>query len=115
MLAKLPRDSYFYILTGSKNNLWIATRENGLFEYDFGKDSLRNYRSEKNNTNSISGDEVISMFEDSIGNLWVGTGTGGIDRLDKSGIGITRFGERIGINSRINGIVEDSKGILWLS
>ena len=60
------------------------------------------------------GEYVTSIFEDSKGNLWFGTIGNGIARYDSEIL--KYFTTKDGLPSdRVTGIIEDSKGIFWLS
>ncbi len=61
----------------------------------------------------------MSLFEDHEGALWVGTWTGGLNRLDRASGKITRFQhdpEDPGSlsNNFVRAILEDSRGRLWV-
>ena len=71
----------FCLLTDSRENLWIGSG-NGLFNYNTGTGKVVHYRSEKNDFNSLSGRNVISLCEDKLGNIWAGTIHGGLSKFD---------------------------------
>ncbi|HDS07286.1 MAG TPA: hybrid sensor histidine kinase/response regulator, partial [Bacteroides sp.] len=110
------------------NNLWAGT-EKGLYIIpasgrpdaypDFSR--ARQYLPDGDDPCSLSGDYVISIQDDSQGNLWVGTyGYGlnkiAVEQLDRAGPCFVRYSERDGLcNNTIYGIQEDRSGNLWLS
>jgi hypothetical protein len=53
--------------------VWFGTRGDGLFRFD-GR-LFRNYRHQANK-NSISGNDIGGLIEDSLHNIWIGTETG---------------------------------------
>ncbi len=56
--------------------------------------------------------DVISILEDSYGNLWFATGGGGVSQYN--GETVTHFTEKEGlINNNVKSILEDSHGNLW--
>lgn len=112
-LGKLPRDDINYLFLDKKNILWIASKSNGLFEYEFNTDILNNYRNNRENPNSISSNEVRVIKEDSKHSLWIATGAGGIDRFDQSKNIFTRYNFGDKLTSVIIGILEDNNGFLW--
>ncbi len=67
------------ILQDSKGYMWFGTTE-GLFRFD-GTDFKR-YQNEYGNKKSIVDDIIYALGEDSRGNIWVGTKSGGISVLD---------------------------------
>ncbi len=55
---------------------------------------------------------ITYLFEDSYGNLWLGTGGGGVSKYD--GNTFTHFTEREGLtNNFVTSIIEDKLGNLW--
>jgi len=61
--------------------MWFGTRGDGLFRFDGSQ--FKNYRHQTNNNNSISGNDIGGIIEDSLHNIWIGTGTG-LSRYDIS-------------------------------
>lgn len=116
-------------LLDSKGYYWIGTRE-GLFRFSrsfvspttadtleiggleyFGHDSGDEY--------SLPGDYIISLMEDSRGNLWIGTYSNGLvhAEVDGSGALVCRsYTTDDGLsNNVVYGIVEDRDGRIWMS
>jgi signal transduction histidine kinase/ligand-binding sensor domain-containing protein len=62
--------------------LGVNNRDYGLDCYDPGTGKTQYYRYKKNDSTSLSSNLVSAIYEDHLGNIWVGTGGGGICRLD---------------------------------
>lgn len=62
-----------------KGVLWMAVTGEGVFSYDFKSDKLTNYRYTPDSPNSLSNNNVNSIYEDSQGNLWFSTSGSGLD------------------------------------
>nr|MCU0364968.1 hypothetical protein [Ignavibacteriaceae bacterium] len=89
----LSSDLVIDIISDRDGNIWIATFGGGLNKLAL-DDSNNNdqfkarsakflhYRSIENNNSSLSDDKTISLFEDTNGNIWIGTFYGGLNRLD---------------------------------
>jgi diguanylate cyclase (GGDEF)-like protein len=93
------------IIPSQRGGIWIGTL-GGLSYYENGH--LTNYTSK----NGLSADQVISLYEDTEGALWIGTD--GLNRL-KDGK-ITVYGDREGLfDQNVLAILEDDHGYLWLS
>ncbi|MGM5471004.1 two-component regulator propeller domain-containing protein [Flavobacteriaceae bacterium LMO-SS05] len=61
----------------SKNRLWIATYGNGAYLYDLSTNQLTNFKANKNNPFAIHYNDILCLFEDVTGNIWLGSdGTG---------------------------------------
>jgi len=56
--------------------LWVPTRGKGLQAYNTKTASIRQYRSDSSNPSTLSGDDVLSIYEDDASLLWVGTTAG---------------------------------------
>lgn len=120
-----------YLCFDKQGWLWVGTQF-GLFRIQPGIDGMIGL---KNNTkadfianipsdrNSISGSYVISILEDSHGNLWFGTYGQGLNKLNSKTIHnpinkliFERFDESKGLcNNVVYAIQEDELGSLWLS
>jgi len=57
-------------------NVWISTDLKGLFVYNLSTKALEKYANNPNDKNAIRNDNVRCTFEDSYGNIWVGTESG---------------------------------------
>jgi len=68
------------ILKDKYGLLWFATMD-GLDKFD--GSGFTAYRHQSNNPNSLSTNEVLSLYEDRSGNIWIGTGGGGVVMYDR--------------------------------
>lgn len=95
------------------NYLWIATSD-GLNRFD-GK-NFKIYKRNVNQKNSISGNNIESLFFDSRGLLWIGLKTGGLDVYDPRKDEFINISRIIDIPPpvRIITIFEDSEKNIWL-
>ncbi|MBX2842703.1 MAG: hypothetical protein KTR26_13110 [Flammeovirgaceae bacterium] len=56
-----------------------------------------------------------AIFEDSKGNIWIGTSGGGLKLLNTDDFSLQDFNQKLGLPSNnITSIIEDKKGMLWL-
>ena len=103
------------ILEDHRGFLWMATWS-GLAKYD--GYSVKMYRQQPGNTNGLKSNKITKLFEDSKGNLWLGTNYTGFYLYDRD---LDRFEQFCrdpqNMNSLSNdnvwAIFEDQKGILW--
>lgn len=65
-------------------DLWCGTRGGGLFHVSNETKKFTQYRHSSINPQSLSHDNVRTIFEQSDGSLWVGTNGGGLNRLNKN-------------------------------
>lgn len=86
---KLPiKTSAFDILQDKDGFVWIATM-NGLWRYDGG--SFKNYVKNEADLSSITNNHISCLYEDSKGDLWVGTYGGGLLKYIKKQDSFERF------------------------
>ncbi|MFV0290252.1 MAG: two-component regulator propeller domain-containing protein [Mangrovibacterium sp.] len=114
------------MLVDSKGFVWVGT-EYGLYCFrvaDLEQASsscappYELFLNDSSDSCSIAGNYIISLFESSKGEIWIGTYGNGICRLDKKNgdVVFTNFTENEGLcNDVIYGIEEDHKGNLWVS
>ncbi len=105
-----------------EGNLWVGTAVGGLNKFNPQSNSFDRFEYNPETPNGINNRTVDVIYEPlpSNGNnsdlLWIGTYSGGLNLFDKSKQTFTFFTEKDGLsNNRINGILEDSSGNLWLS
>ena len=91
--GSLSDNRVYSILEDKSGNLWIGTVDGGLNRLSPGSNEINNkvplifqhYKNNPNDPNSLSSNRVFSIYEDSQGNLWIGTWGGGLNKLIKSG------------------------------
>jgi two-component sensor histidine kinase len=101
IIGRLPDQHIRSLFRSSKNEIWIGTRYKGvvrLVELSAGKYEIQNYGTRE----GLSADYALTISEDALGNIWVGT-TQGIDKLipEKDHYRIFNFGKVNKIFSRI--------------
>ena len=105
------------LMADSSNNLWIGTAKKGLYRYNPQHSSFYNYCSSKDDTNSLSNDNVIMLFSDKQSRLWVGTYIALDLMVDSS-----RFRhftsdadeQRAISDNQVYCMLEDNHGFLWM-
>lgn len=102
----------------SRQNLWIGTRLGGLTKYHQPSETWTTYRHDKNDPTTISNDEILTITEDRIGQVWVGT-EDGLNVYHQDTDSFTSFKMNIDDPNALQGravlsIMEDDRGWLWL-
>ena len=97
--------------------LWFGSR-GGLTRFDPQKEQFIQYRFSQNDLKGISNDTITTILQDQQGKyLWIGT-LGGLNRIDLTTpeqiSPVDYQGEMYGLSSRINLIVPDEFGNLWI-
>ncbi|GHV58013.1 hybrid sensor histidine kinase/response regulator [Bacteroidia bacterium] len=112
----LSNGSITCFLQDKKGFIWIGTAD-GLNKYDSYQISV--YKHNPQQANSIGGNFIRCLYEDSANNLWIGTKGGGLSRMDLTTGQITTFRHEKQSNSLsyndVSGIVEDKNGNLWIA
>ncbi|MBQ8046866.1 MAG: response regulator [Prevotella sp.] len=103
------------ILEDRRGNLWVAQYGKGLFFQKKGDTSWRLYAS-SDSICTIPSNNVLSLYEDTMGHIWVTTEGSGVARYDQK----SDCFEPIPVTTHkpirtVYQIVEDTKGLLWMS
>lgn len=94
---------------------WIGTMYTGLYRFNAIKGSARRYSKDPGNANSLSDNHVTSIHNER-DNLWIGTGGGGLNILDKNKYTFKKVNEKDGLANRlVQGITADNFGSIWIS
>ncbi|HYO73990.1 MAG TPA: two-component regulator propeller domain-containing protein, partial [Archangium sp.] len=105
------------LLEDRRGNLWVGTIAEGICRFARETGTSTCYGHEQDNPASLSENNVVTLHEDGQGLLWLGTANKGLVQFDVRANTFRSFDAR---NSclradRINAILEDARGILWLS
>jgi signal transduction histidine kinase/ligand-binding sensor domain-containing protein len=102
-----------HILQDDRGFMWFGTSD-GLKRYD--GYSLREYRHDPRDPNSLSGATIYSLFKDRSGRLWVGSDAF-LDMFDPATDKFTHFSGAgtAGIEGTVLDIRQDHKGMLWVA
>ncbi|MEA3477556.1 MAG: two-component regulator propeller domain-containing protein, partial [Bacteroidota bacterium] len=93
---------------GTNNKLNIFMRESGQFQQ----------YTQTSKNNSLSNDDIQSIYEDDANNIWIGTYKG-VNKFDRSSSKFTHYDRSFETPNTMSsnivyGILEDSQGFLWL-
>ncbi|GAB3993402.1 two-component regulator propeller domain-containing protein [Spirosoma daeguense] len=108
------------LLVDKQNNLWIGTRDDGIFMVP--KASLRSkfIHFRQGNTNrDLSSNESTALLCDRLGRVWIGSRTGGISLFNPASGTFTylkhsRNNARSLAENGIWSLFEDQRGIIWI-
>jgi PAS domain S-box-containing protein len=113
------------IVEGIDGALWVATggfslRGNGLDHFDPRTGTAKHYNHNPQNDHSLSGDDLMSLWLDPNGVLWIGAWATGLNRMSLSSPGyFTRYQNDPYFPDSLSGneiwsLYQDSSGILWI-
>ncbi|MGM0530197.1 MAG: hybrid sensor histidine kinase/response regulator transcription factor [Bacteroidota bacterium] len=111
----LPQNTVNCILQDNRGFMWFGTKD-GLSRYD--GVHFKNYRHNKNDSNSIGNNYIRSLFQDDDDKIWIGTDRGAYiyhpekDAFEYFGVS-TENG--IKIEKEVNDIKQDQNGVYWFA
>lgn len=119
---KLTENEIWNIAGDREGNLWICTYRDGLYRVSFpdrGKPDIRYFTHDVNDAGSLSGNFILTVFEDSKNRLWVGTENEGLNLFDREQDRFIHyradpFNDRSLNNNSIWSVFEDRTGNLWI-
>ncbi|MFP4089041.1 MAG: two-component regulator propeller domain-containing protein [Cyclobacteriaceae bacterium] len=113
LYARLGDISLKHILIDRIGNLWLSTRENGLFLFSETQGVLAHFHS-GDSLNYLPHQEISSVFEDQQGNIWVSSMGGGVLKFDPLSKNFRAFTRKDGlVDDVVYGIQEDTEGLFW--
>jgi signal transduction histidine kinase/DNA-binding response OmpR family regulator/ligand-binding sensor domain-containing protein len=101
-----------YHILEAEDKVWISTYTAGVFIVNSKSVVSKQYRHQRNNSNSLIDDHVNVIFEDSEGNLWFGTNKGLSFYNQETRKWKQYFQGKE--NSVILSVMEDRKGDIWV-
>ncbi|MBT9188609.1 two-component regulator propeller domain-containing protein [Zobellia russellii] len=120
----LPSNIIRDILEDSNGSIWFATGDglsslNKIERYKK-QPKFKTYKSDPNQKGAISHNYILSLYQSTAGDLWVGTFGGGLNKFIPGENGnddsFISYSLKDGLpNNVIKGILEDREGNLWLS
>lgn len=82
--ATLPKDLIIQdILVDSTDKLWVATYGDGAYLIDFQKETIQHFIANKTNPYALHYNDVLSLYEDFTGIVWLGTDGSGLSYYDE--------------------------------
>ncbi len=111
----LSQNTVNAMIQDSEGYLWIAT-DDGLNRYNAYEVSI--FRHNREDSLSIIDNQVMTIYEDTNHNIWVGT-VAGISIFDRKTQTFKSFYKKEGeqntlVDNDINSIVEDKEGFIWI-
>ncbi|WNJ20639.1 two-component regulator propeller domain-containing protein [Pontibacter sp. G13] len=95
-------------------DLWFCTLGRGLYRYVQSQDTMILYQ--KSAYPGLKTNMLLSFFEDSRGQIWLGTSRGGAVVFDPQQEEFTTYGVEEGLtDNNVHQIQEDKQGRIWLS
>ncbi|MBI3189356.1 MAG: PAS domain S-box protein [Ignavibacteriales bacterium] len=102
----------------SDGDIWIGTAVGGMNKFIPETEEFQRFMYSSANPIGLNNRTVTVIYESkqNKNNLWIGTYSGGLNLFDKTTGSFKYVTEKDGLsNNRVNGILEDDKGYLWIS
>ncbi|HVU99559.1 MAG TPA: two-component regulator propeller domain-containing protein [Puia sp.] len=110
----ISSDRVHALLADTKGIIWVGTFDRGLDRYDPRTDRFTHYRHETR-AGSLSNNSINCIYEDSTGDIWIGTAEG-LNRLDHATGRFTNYSTKDGLpGSVIYGVLQENNGVFWIS
>ena len=109
----ISADKIIFLFADSKGYIWIGTFDKGLDLYDKKTKTFTHFVHDSSR-NSLSDNNIQSIYEDHTGNIWICTKSG-LNCLDRRSNHFTNFFVRDGLpDDMVFSTLEDDKGNLWI-
>ncbi len=112
-VSELPQQIVYDMLEDSHHNLWVAVYDHGIYMRPSGSSSWQCFRSADS---TLTGDNVVSLFETSQGVIWATTDGNGVSSYDAQAHRFVQQSipsyhpQRVVLD-----MVEDGEGLLWMT
>ncbi len=109
---------YQGIFEDQRGLLWVLSFD-GVNRLNLAAGRFNNYRNDKNNPDSLSGNMIWQIYEDPQEQLWIGTDQNGLNRLDEKEQRFVHYrydaNDNTSISSdRVFSVLVDSEQTLWV-
>ncbi|MDR2086445.1 MAG: response regulator, partial [Dysgonamonadaceae bacterium] len=111
----LDNDFIYCLLIDKEDNVWVGTRNNGLFRIDAQTHEVNGWTAKGNNP-QLNDNYITSLYQDSNRRIWIGTNNGGLQYIDPSELIIKTLNSDLSLSkTTICSAIEDEFGRLWIS
>ncbi|MEZ4792433.1 MAG: two-component regulator propeller domain-containing protein [Gelidibacter sp.] len=106
------------LLVDKNENLWIATYGDGAYLLDIEKGTIQHFVANKNDPYALHYDDVLCLYEDFTGMVWLGTDGAGLSYYDKhlkkfNAITTEQTPKEVHVDV-VRAIEVDDSGTMWL-
>jgi ligand-binding sensor domain-containing protein/serine phosphatase RsbU (regulator of sigma subunit) len=114
-IGDIPHNKIYCFKKDSKGEIWIGTAA-GLAKFNKETETFTQWKSDKNNPNSLAGDMVLDIVEDANYQFWIATYDGGFCQFDPIKNKFRVYGQENEMNQEAAyNILLDKKSNLWIS
>jgi ligand-binding sensor domain-containing protein/serine phosphatase RsbU (regulator of sigma subunit) len=112
----LSSDRVWSMSFDNKGKLWLGTFGGGVNVFDPKTFTVTKvFVNNPDDSTSLADNNIIRVFKDSKGNMWIGS-TKGLSKYNQETTSFINYREKDGLaNDVVFGILEDNRGNLWIS
>ena len=111
----LDTDFTYCLLIDKKDNVWVGTRNNGLFRINAQTNEVSGWTSKEKHP-QLKDNYITSLYQDSCNIIWIGTNNGGLQYIDPSDLVIKTLDNELSLSqTTVCSTIEDEFGRLWIS
>ncbi len=117
--APIPKDLIIQdLLVDRRNQLWIATYGQGVYLVNFENETIQHFKENKNNPFALHYNDVLCLYEDNTGTIWLGTDGTGLSYYDEYLIKFNVLtNDQVPLNVNLDvarAITKDNKNNCWI-
>lgn len=114
--TNLLNSNFINCILADGEHIWFGTETGGINKLNPRRLSIRSYRHDKEDPSSLSYNPVNAVYEDSHGNVWVGTVEGGLNRKERGSDRFTHYTlEQGGLShNSVSALTADQENRLWV-
>lgn len=117
-LALPLKDRVLRSIMDKDGHQWVSVSAYGMIYHDASTDACQHLLFDRFDDRGINSNTVICLYEDRIGNIWLGTFDSGINIFEKRGKGFIHVKDNYapdGLQSnRVRAIYQDSEDDIWI-
>lgn len=113
--TEIARQEITSILEAQDGKFWFGSNENGLKSFDPKTGEVQRFQHDPNDPTSLPTNQVVKLYQDKEGTIWISLGNVGLGRVDKTTGEFHFIGKkRLNALRWIRAITEDQHGNLLL-
>ncbi len=114
-IEDFPQSRIQTLMLDSHHDLWVGFARDGLVRLDLESGQFIQFQSDICDSTNLSSNIVISLHEDTLGRIWVGTDGGGLNLFNPKTESFEVFREGNNYQKSISHIMDGHRGRLWLA
>ncbi|MEP1384822.1 MAG: EAL domain-containing protein [Paraglaciecola sp.] len=87
----LDSTHFLKLFKDSNNTIWLGTFSGGVYHYNLESSKIKFFQKNANNPNSLSGNVIWGLSQDSKGQIWAATQSNGLNKFDSDNFTFEHF------------------------